>query len=472
MHATLEHDTVFLEAPYKGGEYRLHRAGPLKADEPVQLKDARRTTLDAAHIIGKSSRDVIKTRKGLGSDPPLDESGKTNTQDHSKIYPADANFIVSLLDINLPVPGEDPDADAQPPFEIFEAGTGMGSLTLHLARAIHGANPPVSPSLRQSLVDAPYQRSNHNIFTSPADPEPSSDPSSTSEPTTTTTTDPSSATLSHHTLDFPTEAQSQAWEAHLSSRRAVIHTLDNRPAHSRSAHKNVRRFRRALYLPDIDFHIGSVQSYLSARLAAAAAAATSAQTSPLSWLEEEEDHPFLAHAILDLPDAWDTAGELAIRCLKPDGLLVVFAAQLTQVVRFAAEAARSGAPVRQERVVELATSTVAGGSGGGEGTLSSNLAGTGGREWDVRLVRGIRKTEAAEEAGGEVVDLQQTPEERLVTVCRPKVGAYTAGGGFVAVFRKLETRSRSWVSGQGRVDAEGVAAVEQKEMEVRRRETE
>ena len=32
---------------------------------------------------------------------------------------------------------------------------------------------------------------------------------------------------------------------------------------------------------------------------------------------------------------------LATRCLRPDGLLVVFAAQLTQVVRFAAEAARS-----------------------------------------------------------------------------------------------------------------------------------
>lgn len=59
------------------------------------------------------------------------------------MYPADANLIISLLDIHPPI---DPEVHTRNgPLEIFEAGTGHGALTLYLARAIHGLNPPPPP---------------------------------------------------------------------------------------------------------------------------------------------------------------------------------------------------------------------------------------------------------------------------------------------------------------------------------------
>ncbi|KAK6351529.1 hypothetical protein TWF718_004687 [Orbilia javanica] len=53
------------------------------------------------------------------------------------IYPADASAIVQSLDLHV-------SAEVDPeegPLEVLEAGTGHGSLTLHLARALHTGHP-------------------------------------------------------------------------------------------------------------------------------------------------------------------------------------------------------------------------------------------------------------------------------------------------------------------------------------------
>lgn len=263
-----------------------------------------------------------------------------------------------MLDLNLPRPGED-DPDA-PPFEIFEAGTGMGSLTLHLARALHAANPPSTPALRDALCTASYTQHQFGLELTPE--------------------------------------EQVAYDDHRAARRAVLHTLDRNIKHSRAAHKLIRQYRRALYFPTIDFHVGSVDEYIAGRL------------------EQTGDEPFLDHAILDLPSAHDNASQV-IKALKPNGLLILFKPSISQIGDFMTWRRKTEQPVRPERVVELAVSTTA------DGVRDTG----GGRDWDVKTVvpRGS--------------DLGTEP----VQVMRPKVGDRVAGGGFVAVLRRYPVSETS-----------------------------
>lgn len=121
------------------------------------------------------------------------------------MYPADANLIVSLLDIHVDAPR--PDAEQNDTLlEILEAGTGHGALTLHLARAIHAANPP-RPKATESQDD------------------------------------------------------DGAWRK---TRQAVVHTLDISRDHSFHARKVVNGFRNGLYAGNVDFHIGSLDHFINA----------------------------------------------------------------------------------------------------------------------------------------------------------------------------------------------------------------
>ncbi|KAF4992777.1 hypothetical protein FGRMN_6930 [Fusarium graminum] len=239
-----------------------------------------------------------------------------------------------------------------PPFEIFEAGTGMGSLTLHLARALHAANPAVPPSLRDSFCAARYKTDEFGLELS--------------------------------------EEDQVAFDSYRSSRRAILHTLDRNYKHSRAAHKLVRHFRRSLYFPTIDFHVGSIVDYISSRLA------------------QTDNQSFLSHAILDLPSAHDHASQV-IQALHPNGLLIIFTPSISQIADFQAWVLRTGQPMRHERVIELEVSTTA------DGVLDTG----GGKEWDVKTVIP-----------------RENPDGAPVQVMRPKVGDRISGGGFVAVMRR------------------------------------
>ncbi|KAL2759182.1 hypothetical protein ACRALDRAFT_2099743, partial [Sodiomyces alcalophilus JCM 7366] len=307
------------------------------------------------------------------------------------IYPQDATLIVSMLDLNLPVPGEDPEADAAPPVEIFEAGTGMGCLTLHLARALHGANPPVPPELRKALCAAPYAKGRLLRDTA-------------------TDTSPDLGPMPHE-LDFSSPDLQAQLETYLSRRRAVVHTLDINPSTSRQAHGVIRKFRRAQYLLDIDFHVSTIRSYLESRLA------------------QSGGEPFLAHAVLDLPSATEHA-DLVVRSLRPDGKLVMFTPSITQAIEAVVWAEESTQPVYMDRVIELPSSTWS------EGFHD----GVGGREWDIRSVM---PRKYARESGGETVpekDQDESEEEvgksKKAIVCRPKVGNLVGGGGFLTIFTR------------------------------------
>lgn len=302
--------------------------------------------------------------------------------------------------------------------EIFEAGTGAGSLTLHLARAIHGANtraPPIPRLPKTSGKVTP----DDDIYRLGGD----------------------TGEINEKMTDLYNEWRSQ--------RRAVIHSLDADERHSRHAQRTVRNYRHGVYLPHIDFHVGSIHDYLSKRL-------------------EETKGVFLDHAILDIPGIQDEM-EIVGKCIKPDGRLITWCPSITQHMKCLEIVKGKKLPFVLDRVLEL----------------GSQLS-TGGREWEVRsvkpraLIRAEKKAKAEEmeredrskdpfavdewltkisskevdEVTSEDVD---TSESESVTVqastgeasdltdtsgwemiCRPKVGDRITGGGFVGVWKKMD----------------------------------
>jgi hypothetical protein len=207
-----------------------------------------------------------------------------------------------------------------------------------------------------------------------------------------------------------------AFDLWRSSRRAVIHTLDNNTAHSQHARQVVRNFRKGIYFPHIDFHTGTIEDYLSRRL------------------EKATDKPFLDHAILDLPLTHDYF-QIVSKAIKPNGTLLAFCPSITQINACALRSKQLNLPLFLEKVLEI---------GGG--------IGTGGREWDVRFVkpRSQLKYEMTEAQAVPEDTIEDVVVDRGLTeatgggdemVCRPKVGLRVAGGGFVGIWRRIASFS-------------------------------
>ncbi|KAI4093932.1 MAG: hypothetical protein LQ344_002530 [Seirophora lacunosa] len=120
------------------------------------------------------------------------------------IYSPDANLIVSLLDLH---PGTA--SGSEPVIEVLEAGTGHGSLTLHLAKAIHAAN-----------AEGQFSESDNGH--------------------------PNHSTNGRH--------------------RAVIHTVEVSQKHSEHAMKIARTFRRGMYMRDLRFHVADVSDWVDRQM--------------------------------------------------------------------------------------------------------------------------------------------------------------------------------------------------------------
>lgn len=198
--------------------------------------------------------------------PTLDEYISLTRRNVTPIYSSYATTITSLLDIHPPPPKTP--SSTGPPYQILEAGTGHGSLTIHLARAIAAGNPCPPPT------PLPLGRQ----------------------------TDPT-----HRTTD-------PAWSDFLNSRRAIIHTLERIPKNSHDAEKFVRGFRQGLYWPHIDFHVGDVREWVKQQLGG----------------QEKKGKPFLSHVILDLPGVVDYL-EVVAPAMLEDALVVVFCPSVTQI---------------------------------------------------------------------------------------------------------------------------------------------
>jgi tRNA (adenine57-N1/adenine58-N1)-methyltransferase catalytic subunit len=344
------------------------------------------------------------------------------------VYPADASLIVSLLDIH---PSINSEADVKDePFEIFEAGTGHGALTLHLARAIHGLNPVPPPLPTVHTSDRP---STGELATKDPEVLNSNQAALATDESSKDKLDLCNGDVSSYSQDpqpikkFITCPEHKSIEevrfkAYLSSRQAVVHSLDISPNVSKHAQSTIRKFRRGLYYHNIDFHVGTIPDYLSSRLATT-------------------NGPFLEHTILDLPNPQDHL-HIVGQSLKPNGSLIVFCPSITQIADCVKLIGEKKLPFHLESVLEL-----------GPG------AGVGGREWDVRIVkrRAVLKAEAearkVEEQSEAVPELDSADNGKSLSttgedsgwamVCRPKVGGLVSGGGFLALWRRMGGSSAS-----------------------------
>lgn len=264
--------------------------------------------------------------------------------------------------------------------EIFEAGTGHGAFTLNLSRAIHAANDP-PPSFHKT-----------DLFSELTYAEASSEKESPED------------------LDEPS-----SFELWKETRQAIIHTLDRSPTYSAHARNMIKNFRKGMYLPNIDFHVGEIPHFITRRL------------------EENRGVPFLDHAILDLPGAHAYI-DIVSRALKPNGSLLVFAPQITQLNTCVLQSKKAGLEIFLDTVIEL-----------------GGAMGVGGREWDVRPIRPrvvlqaiaerelakCRVVESENDVEGGVEPEEEKGDEGWEMVCRPKVGGRVQGGGFVGQWRKM-----------------------------------
>ncbi|KAL7273331.1 hypothetical protein RUND412_003820 [Rhizina undulata] len=328
-------------------------------------------------ILNRRVRDVISSHKNIPfrlTYPTLEEYVTKVKRLVTPVYPLDAATIVSLLDIHVAAPNL---TDAFPaPVEILEAGTGHGSLTLALCKAVHAANSHL-----------PYVNND------------------------------------------------------LTRRGAIIHTLDNRPAHSSHAREIVHGFRKGLYKHDAEFYVGEPSSWVESQLASRRKSSGS-----------ESEEPFLSHAILDLPGPETHIGAVT-KGLIPDGILGLWCPSITQIVACVKSARENRVPITMDRVVEFP-----GGTGVGAGL----------RRWDVRFAKvrsranaepAVKSEDAAEDGAVKKEDLSE-----FEVVCRPMVGERLVGGGFFAIFRKMREDSaedRSWRGSKGK--GENVVVKEKEE---------
>jgi tRNA A58 N-methylase Trm61 len=312
-------------------------------------------------------------------------------------------LIVSLLDIHA-VPPTDGNGDKVEPLEILEAGTGHGSLTLYLARAIQAANtnPPPIPQTSQVRV---LEERPSSSGEQPQEENPISDKD-----------------------DVPVAQKD--WDEWRAQRRAVIHTIDVSAKFSTHAEQTVRGFRRGMYAGNVDFHVGAVENWIKDQVQR-----RKTPSGVFSWRGTDTLQPFLSYAILDMPSAHLRIPHVA-PVLRRDGLLAVFMPSITQIGECVQLIQKEKLPFAMERVVEL-----------GMGMSS-------GRLWDVRMA--VRKSRAdpntwtearssSEDEGETQTEKEETdsestpvPEEDNVLVCRPKVGSRIVGGGFVGIWRRIE----------------------------------
>ena len=243
------------------------------------------------------SKDGLRKLNLVAHHPDLDDFTSLAPRHVAPVYASYASTIVSFLDIHVEPPS--PDNDPQqvgPSLQILEAGTGQGSLTLQLARAISSANPPI-PS------EAKPQPKQHTTYRAGEEVD---------------------------GFVEPTEEILFRWQK---QRRAVVHTVDNVEVHRHKAEGLIRSYRNAMYWPHINFYHGEVQDWVHERMS-------------------NDPKPFLDIVVLDMPGVEDQISVVA-DAIKEGGQLVVFAPQITQIAACIQGVVSQRLGLKLEQVVEL-----------------------------------------------------------------------------------------------------------------------
>ncbi|KAL9605822.1 MAG: hypothetical protein Q9179_001008 [Wetmoreana sp. 5 TL-2023] len=287
-----------------------------------------------------------------------------------------------------------------PAIQILEAGTGHGSLTLHLARAIHAANVglTVSPRDRPRPSTALWQSAKTFAWRT-------------------------FARILGRNVSEEDNAQ-PVTEARSPRRRAVIHTVEVSPNYSELAVRTVSGFRRGIYMRNIEFHVSNVSEWIDRQM------------------QTRSQKPFLSHAILDLPGSRSYVEKTAC-ALHVDGKLLVFNPSITQINSVVELVKTKSLPLQLEKVVEIGPAM------------------TGGRPWNVRfakpraLIKEQSERKMADTDTNDEVAVKHkgqtnrdefdgegdsTDDGGWEMVCRPRPGDRVSGGGFVALWSKNRTR--------------------------------
>jgi len=373
---------------------------------PANRISTHKGDISHADIIGKSPRDSVTSSAGHEYRihtitlaeyvnltrrlvTPVSSDSKCHTcllTDQIQIYPADANLIVSLFDFHPSA------AETGEKIEVLEAGTGHGALTLHLSRAINGANS-------QAPKTAPVSELTEDISVAES--------------------------VSGEQLPESDNALA-AWKA---SRKAVIHSIEISSKHSKHAAKIVAGYRHGLYADNVDFHVGDVSEWIESERA-----------------RRDSEEPFLTHAFLDLPATHNHISAVA-SALQNDGTLIIFNPSITQILECIQKIKRENIPLFLDQTLEL-------GNNGSSGGKPWDLRAVKPRALS-KVQPTEEVTDSAQSSGSEASeesitrDPAQTlkeakPEDSDWTyVCRPKVGERVTGGGFLGVFRKMKDTMRS-----------------------------
>ena len=306
-----------------------------------------------------------------------------------------------------------------PSLEILEAGTGHGALTLYLARAIHAANTPQLEG--KANLGSPK---GHSSTWSDSD-------------TTVDEDSHGSKTVNEGAVGYAREERPGKLYKHSEDqRRAVIHTVDLSSKRSASGKRIVEGFRHGMYTSDVEFHVGDVSNWIDEQI--------------LSRSSSLKVEPFLSHIILDMPSSEHHVRKAA-SVLHVNGSLMAFNPSIGQIVAIFDMVKRQCLPLLLERVLELGPSM------------------TGGREWDVRLVKSRDETSSGFAEVAQLVNdrdegtSDDDPQRDAVVkaaesekpdheetqalgkqdtgwrmVCRPKVGQRVLAGGFLGVWKKMK----------------------------------
>lgn len=293
-------------------------------------------------------------------------------------------MIVSLYDIHVDTYGAHTYDD--PPFEILEAGTGHGALTLHFSRAIHAANPPFPATLSSSK----YQSG------------------------------PEEAAYNGESVFDLDEKRADSWKA---SRRAVLHTLDISAKHSRHARQIVKGFRHGMYARNVDFHVGDVSAWIASQ----------------KVLRKTEE-PFLSHVFLDLPGADRHLANVA-SALRVNGIVGVFNPSITQVADCVEMIRKHRLPYLLDQVVELGVGTMRLWDVRAvtpRATLKKVEESEEESESSTPPASDEREAVEGQKARDEALVEELEKQKESVMVCRPKVGETVVGGGFLGLWRRME----------------------------------
>ncbi|KAK0857460.1 hypothetical protein LTS02_010196 [Friedmanniomyces endolithicus] len=368
---------------------------------PSHRIDTPRGRIEHNEIVGKGVRDVVRTgvkKSGDGSpsasrngteyrlhEVKLEEYVRLTRRLVTPLYPQDVQVIVGLMDLH-PEParwGEDENAGER--LEILEAGTGHGTLTLYLSRAIHAANPPMPRHLQAVKTESSEE-----------------------------------------------EADDTAIDAWKSTRRAIIHSVEISAKHSVHAEGVVKGFRHGIYTHNVAFHVDSVTPFIDSQ-----------QSS-----RKNGDQPFLSHAFLDLPGT-ETHLAAVASALRTDGSLIVFCPSITQIMACLATVKEDSLPLELEKVLELGVNGGTAGREWDlravkprvrqqpDAGVEPSVLGEGGEsgvESDMREDSGVDSSPSEKtEQSAKIADDDDGGWEMI---CRPKVGELVVGGGFLGVFRK------------------------------------